>query len=219
MSVDPKTIHADASQRDWRAFVLRWLRAIGKVPEVAAGDAGKLFEVNDDEDGYQLIAQGAGGGLNADQLDGQHGAFYRNASNLDAGTIGDARLPGTVPHTDEANSFTALQQFASIYSNRMVIDDDSIRTITPAEGYGVLTVSRFGSAEVVAGFRAASSPTSDILVQRATLVEVSTGALSGTTGTDGKITISAKSDGTIDVENRVGGGIVLGFLVGPNVST
>ncbi len=31
--------------------------------------------------------------LNADLLDGQHGAFYRNASNLNAGTVPVARLP------------------------------------------------------------------------------------------------------------------------------
>ena len=34
--------------------------------------------------------------LDADHLDGQHGSYYRNASNLNAGTIDDARLPGTI---------------------------------------------------------------------------------------------------------------------------
>lgn len=38
---------------------------------------------------------GPGSGLNADLLDGQHGAFYQNASNLNAGTISDSRLPST----------------------------------------------------------------------------------------------------------------------------
>lgn len=32
--------------------------------------------------------------LNADFLDGQHGTFYQNAGNLNAGTLPDARLPG-----------------------------------------------------------------------------------------------------------------------------
>lgn len=31
--------------------------------------------------------------LNADLLDGQHGSYYRNASNVNAGTIGDSYLP------------------------------------------------------------------------------------------------------------------------------
>ena len=35
---------------------------------------------------------GAGNGLDADLLDGQQGSFYRNASNLNAGTIPEARF-------------------------------------------------------------------------------------------------------------------------------
>ena len=34
--------------------------------------------------------------LDADLLDGQHGSYYRNASNLNAGTIPDARIPDTI---------------------------------------------------------------------------------------------------------------------------
>lgn len=36
---------------------------------------------------------GAGSGLDADLLDGQTGSFYRNASNINSGTINAARLP------------------------------------------------------------------------------------------------------------------------------
>ena len=35
---------------------------------------------------------GSGSGLDADLLDGQHGSYYRSASNLNAGTLPDARL-------------------------------------------------------------------------------------------------------------------------------
>lgn len=35
--------------------------------------------------------------LDADKLDGQHGAFYQSASNLNAGTLPDARFPATLP--------------------------------------------------------------------------------------------------------------------------
>ena len=34
--------------------------------------------------------------IDADTLDGQHGSYYRNASNLNAGTISDARIPDTI---------------------------------------------------------------------------------------------------------------------------
>jgi hypothetical protein len=36
-------------------------------------------------------------GLNADLVDGQHGAYYRNATNINAGTLDPARLSGTYP--------------------------------------------------------------------------------------------------------------------------
>lgn len=38
---------------------------------------------------------GAGSGLDADLLEGQHGNFYRNASNLNSGIVSPARLSGT----------------------------------------------------------------------------------------------------------------------------
>lgn len=51
---------------------------------------------------------GAGSGLDADLLDGQHGSYYRNASNLNAGKVPVARLPaatetaiGAVEKADE----------------------------------------------------------------------------------------------------------------------
>jgi len=37
---------------------------------------------------------GSGSGLDSDKLDGQEGSYYRNASNLNAGTIPDARISG-----------------------------------------------------------------------------------------------------------------------------
>ena len=44
---------------------------------------------------FTIGANGTGqlvSGLNADQLDGQEGSFYRDASNLNAGTLADARV-------------------------------------------------------------------------------------------------------------------------------
>lgn len=45
---------------------------------------------------YHSGNDGVGSSLDADLLDGQHGSFYQNASNLNAGTINDARLPATI---------------------------------------------------------------------------------------------------------------------------
>ena len=41
-------------------------------------------------------SDGSGTGLDADLLDGQHGSYYLNASNFNAGTISDARIPDTI---------------------------------------------------------------------------------------------------------------------------
>ena len=50
---------------------------------------------------------GSSSGLDADLLDGQDGAYYRNASNINAGTIGDAYLPATIPSSITGNAATA----------------------------------------------------------------------------------------------------------------
>lgn len=50
---------------------------------------------------------GSGSGLDADLLDGQHGAFYQNASNLNAGTVPTERLTGTYNIDISGNAATA----------------------------------------------------------------------------------------------------------------
>jgi len=62
---------------------------------------------------------GAASGLDADLLDGQHGAFYQNAGNLNAGTLPDARFPATLPAASGAN-LTALNA-ANVSSGTLAI--------------------------------------------------------------------------------------------------
>lgn len=52
---------------------------------------------------------GVGSGLDADLLDGQHGSYYQNATNITAGTLADARLSSNVVLENGTNTFTALQ--------------------------------------------------------------------------------------------------------------
>ena len=52
---------------------------------------------------------GSGSGLDADLLDGQEGAYYLNASNINAGTIDDVRLPDTITSSITGNSATATK--------------------------------------------------------------------------------------------------------------
>lgn len=71
---------------------------------------------------WHAANDGAGSGLDADLLDGQHGAFYRNASNLNAGVINAARLSGhygiTVNNANNANTLgTKAPEFYTNASN------------------------------------------------------------------------------------------------------
>jgi hypothetical protein len=50
--------------------------------------------------------------VNADLLDGQHGAYYQNAANLNAGTLPDARLSGNVALLNNAQTFTGAKNFS-----------------------------------------------------------------------------------------------------------
>jgi len=74
-----------------------------------------------DNNGQVTIDQGAGSELNADKLDGNHGAFYQNAGNLTAGTIDPARLANTTYNisisgtADTANRI--FNETASLTSN------------------------------------------------------------------------------------------------------
>jgi len=43
-----------------------------------------------------LAIDGATSGIDADLLDGQHGSYYQNASNINAGTLSDSYLPSTM---------------------------------------------------------------------------------------------------------------------------
>ncbi len=74
--------------------------------------------------------------LNADLLDGQHGAFYQNAANLNAGTVGDARLSTNVALLDRnPQTFTGANSFNN--------------TVAVNGFLGVNTSGGIGSAQMV----------------------------------------------------------------------
>lgn len=64
----------------------------------ASGETYKVWHAGSD---------GSGSTLDADLLDGQEGTFYRNASNINAGTINDAYLPNTITSDITGNAATA----------------------------------------------------------------------------------------------------------------
>ena len=72
---------------------------------IKSGSNGLKFLIDGTEnDIWHAGNDGSGSGLDADTLDGQDGSYYRNASNLNAGTIDDARLPGTITSNITGNA-------------------------------------------------------------------------------------------------------------------
>jgi len=70
-----------------------------------------------DLSGYITFANdGPGSGLDADLLDGQQGAYYRNAGNLNAGTLSTDRLSGVynIDVTGSAGSLGALTNISDV---------------------------------------------------------------------------------------------------------
>ena len=70
----------------------------------SAADVSLIWDEGDDRweltsngsDYYKILTtadEGSGNGLDADTLDGQEGSYYRNATNINAGTLNAGRLP------------------------------------------------------------------------------------------------------------------------------
>lgn len=74
---------------------------------------------------WENTAAGAGGGLDADLLDGQEGSFYRNAGNINAGTLPVGRLSGTY-------NISVSGSAASI-SNLVSVGDVSFGSLTAGQ--------------------------------------------------------------------------------------
>lgn len=56
---------------------------------------------------------GTGSGLDADLLDGQDSTYYRNASNINAGTLAKERLPASIDASTTGNAATATKTTAT----------------------------------------------------------------------------------------------------------
>jgi len=104
---------------------------------------------------------------------------------------------------------------AYAYSGKQAlsIDDDAVYSFTPGSTIGILclTATATGFGAIIA-YRAGTSPYCVGLALGAS-VEVTTGILAGTTGTDGKTTVSTHTDGKIYIENRRGGATIFEFVM------
>ena len=128
----------------------------------------------------------------------------RIATGLYVGATDTAPTPDCI-HLDGNLVGTTLYSFS----------DDSARSFTPANAYGaVLVMGRAGSYDHLSAlvvYRTVATPATYLLAGGSS-VAVTTGGLDGTTGTDGKFTISAHTDGKIYFENRIGQAVSVHYI-------
>ena len=93
------------------------------------------------------------------------------------------------------------------------INDDTAVSLTPPNNQGFLLYRKIGGATgAIISFDAITGTAYCFKIAGSADIETRTGALSGTTGTDGKITISAHTDGKVYIENRLGTTIYGGYI-------
>jgi hypothetical protein len=92
---------------------------------------------------------------------------------------------------------------ANVRSFTATIGDDAATSFTPLRTAGGIMITTGGTGNGGIGNYNTVTPTMQSVVGGANFA-VTTGVLSGTTGTDTKLTLSAHTDGKIYVENRTG---------------
>lgn len=104
----------------------------------------------------------------------------------------------------------------NIYGGAITIADDSVVAFTPGVAFGQMLiahrVSTYPTVYALIAYRAIATIFCTGMVLGAG-VQVTTGPLTGTMGTDGKVTISVHTDGQIYVENRAGLTVSLGYTM------
>lgn len=95
------------------------------------------------------------------------------------------------------------------------INDNVAIAITPPNFIGTMMIwNTGGDANTSALVRYRCPATTAVGVMYAgTNIATATGALTGTTGTDGKLTISAHTDSKLYIENRLGGNVLLRYRI------
>jgi len=143
-------------------------------------------------------------------------------------TTGDETIAGVktfssipiLPASDPTSNNEAVRKAyvdKFIYHDTQMINDDTAYSFTPPEPIGILIVfSRYAFCNNKSGiFNFKTSSTNGcFLIAGGSQVEATTGVLTGTTGTDGNLTVSANDDdGKIYIENRHGGSITFGIII------
>lgn len=112
-------------------------------------------------------SQGSGTGMDADLLDGQHGAYYRSASNLNAGTVPVARLPAATESSIGAVEFATTAEAKTTATNLAV---------TPAGVQEALSQWGIGSSNALANGTDLDTVTTPAIYHQATNSSAASGS-------------------------------------------
>jgi len=116
---------------------------------------------------------------------------------------------------EHAADIVSLARVSASLATSFNIADDGVTSFTPYAKYGIAilyAISVAVTTYAIINFRIASTSARCVGMVLGADTEVTTGALTGSTGTDGKTTISAHTDGKIYVENRIGASRTLGII-------
>lgn len=197
--------------RDVEELLIQRVRDLeARLARVEAGEyvanAGLLSGLHADATGAadaHVVATDASGDAKVVDLTASGGLNVGTATG--AGT-GDVSASGNVTAVN-VTATARVTGTTGLRSGSVAVNDDAVLTLTGVAGRGVLVVFTGATANeaAVIHYRTGTSPHCLVMTQPAAVFEASTSTLSGTTGTDGKITVSAISTaGTVYIENRTG---------------
>jgi hypothetical protein len=115
-----------------------------------------------------LTVDGVSSGLDADLLDGQHGSYYTNASNLNAGTVSAARMPALT-----GDVTTSAGNVATTLANSGV----SAGSYGSASNVPVLTIDAKGRVTNASNTPITLSAVTDIVTVTGTSINCSLGTV------------------------------------------
>ena len=124
-----------------------------------------------------VLPIGAGSGLDADLLDGYHGSFYQDASNLNAGTLLDARLSGT--YTRALTFSNALNSFIGNGANLTNLNASNIASGTLADGRLSTNVALLNNTQTFTGVKTFSNISNSFTGSGAGLTNVNADRVDG----------------------------------------
>jgi hypothetical protein len=115
---------------------------------------------------------------------------------------------------DTSTYLTPSSLVSAIYGKTQAINDDAAFSFTPATASGILIVNDPDHWGCVAQayYMAASGYANIASIYTGSDTNLTTGVLSGTTGTDAKLTISVHTDQKVYVENRIGTAITIRYM-------